>query len=149
MRTIVGAERALATEVGRTLARAGVRGRYVTCGTVIGYEYSLPTSRGLLRARAWVMPPTEVAGRFRRRLKKKLRKFVKKKALGVLKKVAKKVASYVPYGSAVVDATEMAVKAGKAIKRARVSGDPALTAATVRALDAESARLRRQRMEWR
>lgn len=149
MRTIVGASANLSREIERTLAAAGARGRPITCGAIVGYEYALPSSRGIYRTRVFIAPPTEVGGRFGRRLKRRLKKLVKSKALRALGKVARRVAAFVPYGSAVVETADMAAKAAKAIKAARVSGDPRLMAATAAALDAEAERLRRLRSEWR
>lgn len=155
MATIIGLDE-LERECAQTLRVAGVQGRYVQCGAVIGYEYTVPSQQGLLRVRSWVAPMPgigahlegEVGARFRKKLKKKLKKFVKSKAFRALGKVAKGLASAVPGGAALVTAATVAEKAARAIKaakRARVRGDEVPMQALPRALQIGCAEVRAAR----
>lgn len=136
-RDIVGAMDTLARECDQTLRAAGVVGRAIVRGDVVGYEFALPSQRGIIRARAFVAPPVEVGdddevGRRGRRAKRKarrrarrkkilrgLKKVAKSKALRALAQVAKSAASIIPGGGAVTTALETASKAAKAVRVAR------------------------------
>ena len=146
MSDIVGAVEELNTEIGAIFKRAGVRGRHITCGAIVGYEYRLPTGHVV---RAHIAPPTEVGGRLGRKIRRKLKKIVKNKALKALGKVARMAASFIPGGSAVAQAAEMGVKAAQAMRNARVSGDPQFVGALAPSIREGARELRavRQR-EW-
>lgn len=106
-------------EVNRAFVNAGVVGRPLRVQGCVGYEYTLPTSRGPIVVRSVHQIPPEVSGRIGRKIRKKLKKVVKSKAFKALVKVAKGVASIVPGGAAVVTAATVAEKAAKAIKAAK------------------------------
>lgn len=148
VRAIIG-EDDVRQEVGAVMRSAGIRGRHIQCGGCIGYEYTLPTQRGMLRARAWVSPPAEVGGRIWRKMKKGIKKIVKSRAFKVLSRLARAAVSVIPGGGAVTQALDLGIKAGKAIHAARkaaVRGDDSLLAALPRALQIEAAALRRARL---
>jgi hypothetical protein len=147
-----------------TLRANGIVGRHVRSGACIGYEYAIPSQRGVLRVRTWVSPPIEVGyeydevgrrrrGRFRKRLKKAAKRFkkvVKSKAFKTLAKVvAQTAASALPGGAAVVTAANVAAKAARAIKRAkqaRIMGDDTPMRALPRALQLGAAEIRAARL---
>lgn len=136
-----------------TLRASGIVGRHVRSGACIGYEYAIPSQRGILRVRTWVSPPIEVGGRFRKRLKKAAKRFkqvVKSKAFKTLAKVvAQTAASALPGGAAVVTAANVAAKAARAIqraKRARIAGDDTAMRALPRALQLGAAEIRAARL---
>jgi hypothetical protein len=143
----------IADECEAVLLNMGIVGRPLvsTCGASVGYESALPTARGIMRARSWVSPPTEVSGRLGRKIRKKLKKVVKSRAFKVLGKLAKAAASVVPGGAALVTAATIAEKAAKAIKKAKnaakVSGDTTLLNALPGALQQGAAEIRAERFK--
>lgn len=117
---IVGALESMRKETERAFLRAGIVGREVNISGCVGYEYTIPTTRGgAYVVRSVVSHPHEVGGRIGRKIKRKLKKAVKSRAFKALVKVAKGVASVVPGGAAVVTAATVAEKAAKAIKAAK------------------------------
>lgn len=148
-------------EVERTMGALGITGRHVEAAGCVGYEYRVPTTRGVYYVRSFIRPPQElqavVSGRIRRRMKKRLKKafrvvkkVVKSKAFKALGSLAKTALSAMgPQGQALSMALSTATKAGKAVanarKRARVSGDDTYMRALPAALAQGAAEIREAR----
>jgi hypothetical protein len=153
-RTVIVGQAEFQGEVGRALSDAGVCGRYITAGDAVGYEYVVPSERGLLRVRSWARTPSEVGfgKRFRRRMRKmkrKLKKVVKNKAFRALAKVALQAGKMIPGAGNILSAAESAAMAAKAIKggvkAAKALKRGGIKAAS-RALSREAARLAARRL---